>query len=149
MDDIDRLDSDEIHQVFKLIKLTANFPCVDYLLAFDNEIAARALGKRYGGDVEMGHAFLEKIVQVPLPLPPASEPSLRRFCFEAIDRVLGESRIQITRDEASSFAGEFERALLPFLDTPRAAWRYANAIRFGLPTMKDEVNAVDFIFQGH
>jgi len=145
MDDIDRLDSDEIHQVFKLIKLTANFPCVDYLLAFDNDLAARALGKRYGGDVEMGHAFLEKIVQVPLPLPPASESSLRKFCFGAIDRVLGDSQIRITREEASSFASEFEGTLLPFLDTPRAAWRYANAIRFGLPAMKDEVNAVDFM----
>jgi len=145
MDDIDRLDSDEIHQVFKLIKLTANFPFVDYLLAFDDDVVAKALGKRYCEDAAMGRSFLEKIVQVPLPLPPASETSLRNFCFGAIDRVLNDSKIQLSSEEASSFAGEFSTALSPFLNTPRMASRFANAIRFGLPTIKGEVNAVDFM----
>ena len=42
MDDIDRLDNSEIHAVFKLVKLTANFKNTTYVLAFDNVMVAKA-----------------------------------------------------------------------------------------------------------
>ena len=144
MDDIDRLDSEEIHQIFKLVKLTANFPYVDYLLAFDSNVVAKALAKRYGTDAELGYSFLEKIVQVPLSLPPASETSLRKFCFAAIQRVFDDAKIPLMQDDARAFVDEFS-VLSPFLKTPRMASRFANALRFGLPSMRDEVNVVDFM----
>src|SRR5262249_16110420 len=48
MDDIDRLDKNEIHSIFKLIKLTADFSHTAYVLAFDEIMVARVLGERYG-----------------------------------------------------------------------------------------------------
>ena len=35
IDDIDRLDRAEIREIFKLVRLAANFPNVIYLLSFD------------------------------------------------------------------------------------------------------------------
>jgi predicted KAP-like P-loop ATPase len=43
IDDIDRLDSDEIHQVFKLVKNVAHFQNISYLLAFDQVVVAKAI----------------------------------------------------------------------------------------------------------
>ena len=59
MDDIDRLERDEVHAVFRLIKLTGNFPFITYLLAFDQERVAAAIGTRFGtGDLASGRSFL-------------------------------------------------------------------------------------------
>src|SRR5690606_32708115 len=38
MDDLDRLEKEEVHAVFRLIKLTADFRHVSYLLACDDEV---------------------------------------------------------------------------------------------------------------
>ena len=76
VDDIDRLDRTETHSIFKLVKLSASFRHTAYVLAFDDEVVAAALGERYGaGGDRAGRAFLEKIVQVPLHLPPADQMS--------------------------------------------------------------------------
>jgi predicted KAP-like P-loop ATPase len=86
IDDIDRLDQREIHSIFKLVKLSANFEYTSYTLAFDDQIVAAALGKSYGGgDIAAGRSFLEKIVQVPLRLPPPDELALRRMTFAGVE----------------------------------------------------------------
>lgn len=54
IDDIDRLTSEEVRQIFKLVKSVANFPNVIYLLAFDENVVAQAL--------ESGHAVSGKRV---------------------------------------------------------------------------------------
>ncbi|WP_394325543.1 P-loop NTPase fold protein [Methanosarcina barkeri] len=61
MDDIDRLDKNEIQSIFKLVKLSADFYYLDYILAFDEEMVASAIGDKYGSnDIESGRNFLEK-----------------------------------------------------------------------------------------
>jgi len=73
MDDIDRLEKHEIQATFRLVKLTASFDNVVYILAFDDDVVAEALQERYGtASADAGRRFLEKIVQVPLQLPASS-----------------------------------------------------------------------------
>ncbi|MFM8911706.1 MAG: P-loop NTPase fold protein, partial [Flammeovirgaceae bacterium] len=61
IDDVDRLDVTEIQSLFKLIKLTADFNNLVYVIAFDDEMVSKALAKNYGvGDVADGRGFLEK-----------------------------------------------------------------------------------------
>src|SRR5690606_34906043 len=101
IDDIDRLDRAEIQALFKLVRLSAGFSCTTYVLAFDDAIVASSLGERYGrGNVEAGRVFLDKIVQVPLRLPPAEETALRRVALEGVDEALRLSGIAITEREA-------------------------------------------------
>lgn len=72
IDDIDRLERHEIQSVLKVVKLSADFENTAYVLFFDDKVVADSLGERYGaGDAQAGRAFLEKIIQVPLHLPPA------------------------------------------------------------------------------
>ena len=69
IDDLDRLDRDEIMVMLKLIRLNANVPRVVYVLAFDDTMVATAIGAKYNSGPELGRQFLEKIVQYPFTLP--------------------------------------------------------------------------------
>jgi KAP family P-loop domain len=144
VDDIDRLDRPEIQSIFKLIKLSAGFERTAYVLAFDDDIVADSLGEKYGaGGSEAGRAFLEKIVQVPLHLPPAERLALRQLAFEGVDAALNASGIVLSEDDVQAFGRHFVDGLEPRLQTPRQAKRYANAVSFALPLLKGEVHPVD------
>ena len=146
MDDIDRLDKSEIQAVFKLVRLSADFPRTAYVLAFDNRMVARALSEKYGaGTTNDGQSFLEKIVQVPLSLPRAPVESLRKFCYACIEKALRQTNTELPEDEGRAFADAFVVGLEPALRTPRMCKRYANALAFALPVLGEEVNHVDLM----
>jgi len=146
IDDIDRLDRNETHAIFKLVKLSASFRHTSYVLAFDDAVVSAALGERYGqGGERAGRAFLEKIIQVPLHLPPADEKSLRNLTFEGVQAALDQAEIPLTQSMADTFGRHFVDGLEPRLTTPRLGKLYANALTFALPLLKDEVDIVDLM----
>jgi hypothetical protein len=144
MDDIDRLDKSEIHAILRLVKLTADFKYTAYILAFDHEMVAAAIGERYSGNpsgtLGAGRSFLEKIIQVPLNLPPVPESALVSFGYECINQALAESRVQLTTDEEQMFTTHFQSLAESMLKTPRIAKRYANALAFSLSLLKGEAH---------
>jgi len=144
IDDIDRLDRNETHSIFKLVKLSAGFDWVSYVLAFDDEVVADALGERYGsGNSIAGKRFLEKIVQVPLRLPSADPMALRKLCLRGIEQALSASEIVLKDDQVQAFLRYYVDGIEPRVVTPRQAKLYANAALFALPILKGEVNPVD------
>ena len=70
VDDIDRLTTPEIRAVFKLVRLTANFPNIIYITAFDRARVENALGGQEGIS---GRDYLEKILQWAIDLPEVPE----------------------------------------------------------------------------
>ncbi|MEG4106598.1 P-loop NTPase fold protein [Microcoleus sp. S13_C5] len=147
MDDIDRLEKNEIQAVFKLVKLSADFDYTAYVLAFDEEMVASALSERYGsGDIKAGRNFLEKIIQVPLNLPKADRVALLEYCMVGIEEVLKDANIQISEEEfRSHFLTHFIEGLEIRVKTPRMVKRYINALAFSLPILKGEVNSPDLM----
>ena len=146
IDDIDRLDKAEIHQMFKLVRLTGNFERVTYVLAFDEKMVAAALREKYAaGKGDSGMKFIEKIVQVPLHLPPAYKEPLLKAIFAEIQRTLDIEEIELIERDASSIGYEFQTSLGYALRTPRQVKRYANAIMFALPVLKEEVCISDLL----
>ncbi|MDB5874638.1 MAG: P-loop domain protein [Ramlibacter sp.] len=141
IDDIDRLDRDETHAVFKLVKLSASFRHTAYVLAFDDAVVSAALGERYGaGGAAAGRAFLEKIIQVPLHLPPVDENSLRHLALEGVDNAVNHAGVTLTQPQVDAFVRHFDDALLPHIETPRRAKLLSNALLFALPILRGEVN---------
>lgn len=146
VDDIDRLDRAETHSMFKLVKLSAGFNHTAYVLAFDDEVVAAALGERYGaGGQQAGRAFLEKIIQVPLHLPPVDEVALRQVTFEGVQAAIDMAGIQIAQPDADAFKRHFVDGLERKLTTPRVAKLYTNALMFALPLLKGEVNTMNLM----
>lgn len=64
IDDLDRLDSDEIMEVLKLIRNTANFPYLKFVVACDRKYVIEQLGSR-----GINAKYLEKIFMVDFHLP--------------------------------------------------------------------------------
>lgn len=146
IDDIDRLDKQEIHSIFRLIKLNADFSNTVYILSFDQEMVASAIGEHFGeGDQDAGYNFLEKIIQVPLKIPVAQPAALKKYCFELVDKAMNESNLELAEKEVKRFVSEFSENILLKLKTPRLAVRYGNTLSFSLPLLKGEVNHVDLM----
>ena len=146
IDDIDRLNKDELFSMFRLVKLTADFNKSTYILSFDEKMVSSALGGRFGaGDEEAGRNFLEKIIQVPLTIPKATELSLKNYCLELIENVLEVNSINIIESELNRFKYQFTHNILVKIETPRMAIRYSNALAYSIPLLKGEVNMVDLM----
>lgn len=146
IDDVDRLDKTEIHALFRLVKLTADFKYTSYILAFDKDIVAASLQDRYSSSVEnAGEAFLEKIIQVPLHLPAVEKQVLREFCFQGVDEALEIAEIKLTQQQVQEFVRDFTGAFDECLTTPRKAKLYGNTLMFSLPILQGEVNPIDLM----
>lgn len=146
IDDIDRLDRRDIQTLFKLVRLSGDFDHTTYVLAFDDVIVSEALGEAYGtGDPLAGRRFLEKIVQVPLHLPPARPDKLRDLMFAACDRVIAENGIELNEADGPELGHALMEAFGATLRTPRRVKLFDNAISFALPILKGEVRVVDQI----
>ncbi|MBK6741836.1 MAG: hypothetical protein IPG66_02230 [Hydrogenophilales bacterium] len=102
LDDLDRLNREEIRTVFQLIKFIDDFRHVTYLLAFDDDQVARALDE--GGDEAAGRRYLAKIVQAAFRIPPLFpwqanshlDKQLRRVCRRSGEN-FGRSRKRFGR----------------------------------------------------
>lgn len=64
IDDLDRLDADEILEVLKLIRNTANFPYLKFVVACDRKYVIEQLRSR-----AIDEKYLEKIFMVDFQLP--------------------------------------------------------------------------------
>lgn len=84
LDDIDSLSRTEIRDVFKLVRLTAKFPNIIYVVAFDRLRVERALSDE---DLS-GRDYLEKILQVTTDLPPVPHELLARQALNSIEESL-------------------------------------------------------------
>jgi len=146
VDDIDRLDINEVQSIFKLVKLLGDFPRTAYILSFDDDLVAASLGPQYANrDKSSGYEFLEKIIQLPLHLPKANEQALRKYTLELIDNVLNYLNLQLSEKEIKDFISKFDEAFLPAIDNPRLGVRFANSIGFSIPLLMGEVNISDLM----
>lgn len=145
IDDLDRLDREEILSLLKMVRLTANFPQIVYVLAFDDEMVARAAGQSFGGTIDSGRQFLEKIVQYPFTIPAVGRRRLLNFIERRAQDACASAGITLDEKDWATFKFVAEQLLLPRLVTPRQAIRYGNALTFALPMLKGEVNTLDQI----
>ncbi|RBQ11539.1 KAP family P-loop NTPase fold protein [Pedobacter miscanthi] len=146
IDDIDRLEKTEIHSIFRLVKLTADFSNTVYLLSFDEDMVSAAIGERFGeGNAAAGKQFLEKIIQVPLRIPAAQANALQEYSISLINKILDQHEIKIEGEEANRFIKGFQEAIMPKLKNPRLILRYSNTLSFSIPLLLGEVNVVDLM----
>lgn len=140
IDDIDRLTPDETRQLFTVIKALANFPNVIYLLAFDREVAAKAIESHANLP---GERYLEKIIQVPFEIPPVDREALRAALFKRLDLVLSGTPEGMF--DQSYWTNVFYDGIDSLIKVPRDIVRFTNTLSVTYPAVVGEVNPVDFI----
>lgn len=139
IDDIDRLTKIEIREIFKLVRLTASFPNIIYLLAFDRERVEQALSE----DGVSGRAYLEKIVLLSFDVPQASEKLLRSRALAELERILSPVT-NATLDE-DRWPSAYSEVIEPLLSNIRDVTRYAISAKQTIKDLGDKVDLVDLL----
>lgn len=139
IDDIDRLTTIEIREIFKLVRLTASFPNIIYVLAFDRERVEQALTE----DGVPGRAYLEKIVQLSFDVPQAPEKLLRSQVFEELNRILAPV-VDATLD-GDRWSDVYWELIDPLFANMRDVTRYAISARSTIKNLGNEVDLVDLL----
>lgn len=140
LDDIDRLTTPEIKDVFKLVRLTANFPNVIYLLAFDRARVEQALREQG----TPGRDYLEKILQIGIDLPSVPDDVLSSQIFKAIDGALAGTENPGRFDE-NAWPDVFMEIVRPLIRNMRDVRRYAAAIHGTVRDLDGQVALVDVL----
>lgn len=144
VDDIDRLQTQELLALLKVIRLLGRFPGVHYLLAYDEATLFQALTEAnlVVNDGGAGR-FMEKIVQYPLVVPPLLPTQLLSRLEVGLNSALAQAgRSEVTTDRLRRLTEVY----LSQLSTPRAIDRYLAQLRHHLPLIDEsEVDDGDVI----
>lgn len=111
IDDLDRLEDEQIRMILRLIKATANFPNLNYLLLGERGQMSAALDPISGN---AGDRYLEKVIQIPLTLPHASESEIRGRLWDGMELIARDCNYDIESqiERFESFWRQFFRSKL-------------------------------------
>lgn len=149
LDDVDRLQPDELLMLFKAIGQVAPFPGVYYLLAYDEQTVIDILADTpiASHSQDRALAYLEKIVQVPLAMPPVEYYYARKLLTGGLNSVFrNPGWVQFTDEQETRFSELYEIMLHRTLAEPRAIKRFLRQVAAYLPLIDPaELDLVDLL----
>lgn len=140
IDDIDRLPASEIRDIFQLVRLTASFPNLIYVVVCDRNQVERAL-KKQGLS---GRKYLEKIVQFPFDLPRTSRTQIDKQTSMALKKVLSTSASP-SLFNTPAWLDIYSEIILPLIRNMRDVRRYSIAAQQALINFDHEIEQVDIL----
>lgn len=140
VDDVDRLSTPEIRDIFRLVRLTASFPKIIYIVAFDRARVEQALSE----DKLPGRDYLEKILQFSVDLPVAPQAVLDRQVFAVLDSAISAGGAE-SRFDADAWPDVYAEVIRPLLRNMRDVRRLGLAATHALRSLGAEVAAADVI----
>ncbi|WP_298141129.1 P-loop NTPase fold protein [Flavobacterium sp.] len=142
VDDLDRLNKDEILQVFKLIRNTADFRNTLFVVAMDKEYVLKSLKK----SKKIFHSsFIDKFFQLEIYLPEIDKNKLKEiFIDELLKSNLndGSPMFELKIKEA---VNNRDNLFEDYIKNIRDIKRTVNQIVYDFPSTSDEVNLKDLI----
>ena len=142
IDDMDRLMPKEVFAVIRLIKAISDFPQVTYVLAFDPPYIEAALKK---SGVSNGRSYLDKIVQVRIPLPPIGRKQIAQIVNTEISKLDLEEAFQYFPEEREHIQHLYQSFLKFLLRTPRDVYRVFNRLHLLYLSVKKEIGISDLL----
>lgn len=147
IDDLDRLQPDELLMVFKLVRLVGRLPNIHYLLSYDEQTLLDVLAQTdlAKGDNARAKRYIEKIVQVRLDIPVLSEYQQGILVDASLATLLKRNNIEVLegRDERR-LQSAYRDCLRHYLDQPRSIKHFFAQIDALYGMVGSEVNFVDF-----
>lgn len=127
IDDLDRLDKKETKEVLRLIRNTANFSRVIYIVAFDKEYVIAQIKTAHD---ETGK-YLDKLFQLEVSLPFYESNKITDYLFKVLEERFGEwhrDDIKILKKEALNFQGIKQQTFIgSYLNSYRDVHRLVNS----------------------
>lgn len=170
IDDIDRLDEDEIRMVMKLVRSVADFQNTIYILCYDQIIVEKALST----NMYDGQRYLQKIVNIQIHLPEYRNEDVLKIMIDQYKKTIGEralneaeskmfaniSEVEMTVREVKMIVSRFQTlydvskdntcpadflalTLVDVLDSGAYRWITENRYRLcgmGMPTLDELMN---------
>ena len=140
LDDVDRLSGPETRDIFKLVRLTASFPNLVYLVACDRNRVEKALDD-LGLD---GGNYLGKIIQLPFDLPEVPRQLLKNQTLSSI-----RAALQDIPDPGPVHEHEWRRIyediIRPLLRNIRDLRRYCVTVHGTADSLGDSVARADML----
>ncbi len=140
IDDIDRLNNEQIRLIFQLVNSVAGFPNMIYLLSFDRSVVVRALSEEQNCD---GEEYLEKIIQVPFNVPEAKPELVNNVLFNELNKIVLD--LPEDRFDKEHWNAVFRNCISVFANSIRDVNRIINAYRLKYSLMHKETNWVDLL----
>ena len=147
IDDLDRVSTTEIQEIFKLIKIMADFNNIVYILSFDKKIIAKSLEDEYID----GEKYIEKIINIPLDVPLSTDLELKNIIKNNLTTISKKHDIELEEDRLNNilYGWDYETkkyyGILYLFKSIRDIKRFNNLLEFNIELVKDEVNFEDFI----
>lgn len=140
IDDIDRLNNEQIRLIFQLVNSLAGFPNMIYLLSFDREVVSRALSVEQNCN---GEEYLEKIIQLHFDIPETQTSLVQKVLFDRLNLLYEE--IAPSHFDEKYWSQVYTHCIEPFIKGIRDINRVLNVYRFQYSLMHNEVNCIDLL----
>lgn len=142
IDDIDRLRSQEINEVMRLVRLVGDFPNLVYVLAFEPrrvEVALSGVPEQPA----LGAEYLEKIIQAVFDMPATDARARERVLQRAISEAVGDvSELTFSME---AFSNVYAHGFHSLFASLRDVRRFANALPAVVDLVGDEVEVSDLL----
>lgn len=144
IDDLDRLEGAELMSVLKLIRITANFKNLVFIVAYDKDYISKALSG-VGGE-----KFMKKIIPLEICLPDYESYTREYHLYSELKRGLSDDSI-LKEIEYDVFRGALNHRISFYLPTFRDVKRFANLFCLDINSFIrtdtiSEINVRDFFF---
>lgn len=142
LDDIDRLYPAETYEMVRIVKAVGDLPNVGYVLAWDERYISAALEQL---SVPHARSYLDKIVQVRLPIPPLSFPQRVKLMNRALNRLPDAASIQYFPNGEERNGSLFHHGLSELIEHPRDVVRLFDVVQSIEPGLRGEIHLADII----
>lgn len=148
VDDLDRLASEELLHVFKLVRLLGRMPHVYYVLSYDEHTLLDLLSHTdlvATQDRRRSLDYLEKIVQVRIDMPLLRPFEVDRIVARAVTFMARKYEVALTTGELDEIIRRFDDVLSKRLRTPRAIKRLFGQVDAFFGSVGAEVDFGDYL----
>lgn len=143
IDDLDRLQPEQVRLVFQLVKTVGDLPRVAYLMAYDRMSVVNALTS---ANILNAESYLEKMVQFPVRLPRWALIHKKSFLENKLRDVFRQMKVELSKHDKDLLGESItDTDLLLTLGTPRDVIRICNGLLFYLSVLDDEVCFADLL----
>lgn len=140
LDDLDRLYPAEAYEMVRIVKAVGDLPNVGYVLAWDEKYVSAALDKL---SVPFAATYLDKVVQVRLPVPPLSFPQRVILMNKALGRLAKEAHDSHFPGDEERLGSLFHNGLSELIEQPRDVVRLFDVVCSIEPGLRGEIHLAD------
>lgn len=147
IDDLDRLEGAELMAVLRLVRITANFRNLIFVVTYDKTYVSQTLAKV---NVVNGEEFLKKIFPLEVCLPAYESYVMSNHLYEELRQCLN-GRAPAERLRFSVYNGTANHRMSYYLPTFRDVKRFVNQFSLNINSFVrsgqlSEINIVDFFY---